>query len=127
MEILTRKEEEVMQIFWKIEKGFVKDVIEQIEKNGEGRPPYNTISSIVRILENKKFVGYKAYGKTYEYFPLISKQDYRKLKFKNMRKNYFDNSYERIVSFIAEEENLNAQEIKDIIKIITSKKSKTND
>jgi len=116
-----------MQIFWKIEKGFVKDVIEQIEKNGEGRPPYNTISSIVRILENKKFVGYKAYGKTYEYFPLISKQDYRKLKFKNMRKNYFDNSYERIVSFIAEEENLNAQEIKDIIKIITSKKSKTND
>lgn len=127
MEILTRKEEGVMQIFWKIKKGFVKDVIEEIEKNGEDKPPYNTISSIVRILENKKFVGYKAYGKTYEYFPLISKQDYRKLKFKNMRMNYFDNSYERIVSFIAEEENLSAQEIKDIIKIITSKKSKTND
>ncbi len=127
MEILTRKEEEVMQIFWKIEKGFVKEVIEEIEKSGENKPPYNTISSIVRILENKEFVGYKAYGKTYEYFPLISKQDYRKLKFKNMRKNYFDNSYERIVSFIAEEENLSEQEIKDMMKIINSKKSEAND
>ncbi len=127
MEILTRKEEEVMQIFWKIKKGFVKEVIEEIQKSGEDKPPYNTISSIVRILENKEFVGYKAYGKTYEYFPLISKHEYRKLKFKNMRRNYFDNSYERIVSFIAEEENLSAQEIMDIIKIINSKKSKTND
>ena len=67
-------EEQVMQLLWKLEKGFVKDII---EKMPEPKPAYNTVSTIVRILEKKGFVGHNAYGKTHEYFPLISRKDYR--------------------------------------------------
>ncbi len=89
MESLTKREEEIMQIFWKIKKGFVKDVIAELPDN----PPYNTVSSVVRILAKKGFLKYKQYGNTYEYSPKISKQKYRKHIFKNVMSDYFDNSY----------------------------------
>jgi len=79
MEELTKTEERVMQILWKLKTGFVKDIIDALPD--DPKPPYNTISSVVRLLEKKGYVGYKAYGKTYEYFPLISKSDYRKAFF----------------------------------------------
>jgi len=116
MEELTKTEERVMQILWKLKTGFVKDIIDVLPD--DPKPPYNTISSVVRLLEKKGYVGYKAYGKTYEYFPLISKSDYRKAFFKKMITGYFDGSVESLLSFMVKEEQLseaNINKIKDII------------
>ena len=121
MEILTKSEERIMQILWKLKKAFVKDVIEKIP---EPKPPYNTISSIVRILEKKGFLAYKAYGKTYEYFPKISKLDYKKFSFKSFMKNYFDNSYESVVSFMVEENEMSDKEVAEIKNIINKMEDK---
>ena len=115
METLTKREEEIMQIIWKVKKGFVKDFIEKIK--GE-KPPYNTVSSIVRILVKKGFVDYKQYGNTYEYFPKISKKKYRKYMFKQVFSNYFDGSYEKVVSYMAKDKNLGKEEVESILKII---------
>ena len=104
-----------MQILWRIKKGFVKDIIEQLPSP---KPPYNTISSVVRILEQKELVGHKAYGKTHEYFPTVSKTAYKKFTLKKMMKNYFDNSLEEMVSFIVAEEKLTKTDEEEILKII---------
>src|SRR5919112_5386232 len=101
MEELTKTEERIMQALWKLKKAFVKDVIEHLPD--EPKPPYNTVSSVVRILERKGYVGFKAYGKTYEYFPLISKMEYRAASLKRMLAQYFDNSPTALVSFMVEE------------------------
>ena len=115
MEILTKTEEKVMQILWRIKKGFVKDIIEQLPSP---KPPYNTISSVVRILEQKGFASHKAYGKTHEYYPIIAKAAYKKFAFKKMMMNYFDNSLEEMVSFIVKEEQLTEEDEKEILKIL---------
>lgn len=115
MEILTKTEEKVMQILWAIRRGFVKDVIDQMP---EPKPPYNTISSLIRILEKKGFVGHKAYGKTHEYFPTVSKLTYRKFTFRNFLMNYFEGSPEKVVSFMVSEEKLDpaeVQRLKDLL------------
>lgn len=114
MEVLTKREEEIMQIFWDLKRGFVKDVITKLPEN----PPYNTISSIVRILEKKGFLKYKQYGNTYEYSPKISKSRYRKQIFKNVTANYFDNSYKNIVSYMVKENKLSEKDIEEMMKII---------
>ncbi len=121
MESLTKAEEKVMQILWKLKSAFVKDIIEQMP---DPKPPYNTISSVVRILREKGFVDFKAYGKTYEYFPVVSKLAYKKFAFSQMLKNYFDGSYKTMVSYMVEEETLSQQEIDEISAIID--KSKEN-
>ena len=112
---LTRAEEEVMQILWKIEKGVVHDLLDRFP---DPRPAYNTVSTIIRILEQKGFVGHKAYGRTHEYFPVISKKDYTKSSFKGFMNNYFGNSYKSLASFFATEENLSLRELEDIQKTI---------
>ncbi|WP_345952041.1 BlaI/MecI/CopY family transcriptional regulator [Mucilaginibacter sp. PAMB04274] len=121
MEELTRTEERVMQILWKLKKAFVKDIIEAMPD--DPKPPYNTISSVVRLLEKKNYAGYKAYGKTYEYFPLISKADYRKTFFKKMFTNYFDSSVESLLSFMVKEEKMSDEDIEKL-KDLISKNSK---
>ena len=100
-----------MQILWDIKEGFVKDVIAQM---GDPKPPYNTVSSIIRILESKGYVGYRAFGKTHQYFPLVSKEDYRKRTFDNMLQDYFGGSLEAVVSFMVDKEELGAEEIQRI-------------
>lgn len=115
MKELTKAEEQVMQILWNLEKAFVKEIIEQI---AEPKPAYNTVSTIVRILERKGFVSYKAYGKTHEYYPNISKEDYTKGFMKNFMKNYFSNSFQKMVSFFAKEENLSIHEMEELMKIM---------
>jgi len=119
MEDLTKSEEKIMHIFWRLKKAFVKEVIEELPAP---KPPYNTISSVVRILEKKGFLGYKAYGRTHEYFPIITKFAYRKSVFSNVMKNYFDGSYENVVSYMVEEEEMSEQELKEIQEIINNKK-----
>lgn len=114
MEALTKREEEIMQVFWNIKKGFVKDVIAELSDN----PPYNTISSVVRILEKKGFLKYKQYGNTYEYSAKISKKRYRKQIFKSLMANYFDNSYQKVVSYMVKENKLDEQDIEAMMKLI---------
>ena len=104
MEELTKAEERIMQVIWKLQKAFVKDIIDELEE--EPKPPYNTISSIVRLLEKKGYISYKAYGKTYEYFPAITKEDYTKTTFSKMFSGYFDSSPASLLSFMVKEEKL---------------------
>ncbi len=112
---LTRAEEEVMQILWFLEKGMVHDIL---AKFPEPKPAYNTVSTIVRILEQKGFVAHKAYGRTHEYFPLISKASYTKSSFRGFMSNYFGNSYQSLVSFFAKEGKLSMRELEEIQKTI---------
>ncbi len=105
---LTRAEEEIMQILWQLERGVVKDII---EKMPDPKPAYNTVSTIIRILESKGFVDHKAYGKTHEYFPLISKDDYSKRFMKGFMKGYFNNSFHKMVSFFSSSEDIDIKEL----------------
>ena len=120
MQKLTNKEEEIMHIIWKLEKAFVKDVMAEIT---EDQPHYNTLSTIVRNLEEKGYVSYQAYGKTHQYFPIISKEAYKKRFMSTAIENYFNNSYKNVVSFFAKEEKISVEELKDIIALIESKNS----
>lgn len=116
MEELTKSEERIMQVLWKLKKAFVKDIIDEL--NDEPKPPYNTISSIVRLLEKKGYVNYKAYGKTYEYFPAITKDQYTKTTFSKLFSGYFNNSPASLLSFMVKEEKLSEKDIEEIKKII---------
>lgn len=123
MEALTKTEEKVMQILWDIKKGFVKDVIERLP---DPAPPYNTISSLIRLLEKKGFVDHNAYGKTHEYFPLISKAAYRRFTFKQYIANYFEGSPDKVVSFMVKEENLSPEEIRKMLDLLEHDDNKPN-
>jgi BlaI family penicillinase repressor len=119
MEELTKAEERIMQVLWKLQNAFVKDIIDELEE--EPKPPYNTISSIVRLLEKKGYVGYKAYGKTYEYFPTITKEDYTKTTFSKLFAGYFDNSPSSLLSFMVKEEKLSEKDIEELKALINKK------
>jgi len=112
MKELTKAEEQVMQLLWKLEKGFVKDII---DKMPEPKPAYNTVSTIVRILEKKGFVDHNAYGKTHEYFPVISRKDYTRSFMKNFMRNYFSGSFQEMVSFFAREDNMSLTELDELM------------
>jgi len=114
---LTKAEDQVMQILWKLQKGFVKDIIEEMPNP---KPAYNTVSTIVRILETKAFVDHKAYGKTHEYFPLITKEKYTKFYLNNLIKGYFNGSFQNLVSFFAKE---NKMDIHDLEKLLDELKN----
>lgn len=115
MKKLTHKEEEVMQILWRLEKAFVKEIIEEMP---EPKPPYNTISSIVRKLEGQGLIGHKAFGKTHRYFPVLKKESYKKSSFRQMMNNYFGGSTEQLMSFFVKEENVNIEELNEILEKI---------
>jgi BlaI family penicillinase repressor len=119
MEELTKAEERIMQVLWKLQHAFVKDIIEELDD--DPKPPYNTISSIVRLLEKKGYVSYKAYGKTYEYFPAISKEDYTKTTFSKLFSGYFDNSPSNLLSFMVKEEKLSEADIEELKALINKK------
>ncbi|MCX6334272.1 MAG: BlaI/MecI/CopY family transcriptional regulator [Bacteroidia bacterium] len=122
MKRLTRKEEDAMKILWMAGKGFVKDLI---DLQPDPKPHYNTFSTLIRGLEDKGFIGHKAYGKNHEYFPLVTKEAYRKSFMKNAVTDYFESSYRDVVSFFVEEKRLNSSDLKEIIKLI--KKGKKNE
>ncbi|MBM6499933.1 MULTISPECIES: BlaI/MecI/CopY family transcriptional regulator [Flavobacterium] len=118
MQKLTNKEEEIMQILWKLKKAFVKEVLAEIT---EDQPHYNTLSTIIRNLEEKGFVGHNAFGNTHQYFPIVQMEDYRKRFMNTAIENYFDSSYKNLVSFFAEEEKISADELREILAIIEKK------
>lgn len=112
---LTRAEEEIMQILWQIERGFVKDILDHFP---DPKPAYNTVSTIVRILENKGFIGHKAYGKTHEYFPLVAKEEYTKAYMGSFLRNHFNSSFGNMVSFFAKSEQMDVKELEETLKIM---------
>ncbi|AWW28950.1 BlaI/MecI/CopY family transcriptional regulator [Echinicola strongylocentroti] len=112
MRELTRAEEQVMQILWDIEKGFVKDIL---AKMSSPKPAYNTVSTIIRILEKKGFVKHKAYGKSHEYFPIVSKDQYRSFSIKNLLTGYFGGSFSKLASFFAKDEKLDLNELEKLM------------
>lgn len=115
MRELTKAEEEIMQHLWELERAFVKQIIERLP---EPKPAYNTVSTIIRILEEKGFVSHEAYGKSYEYFPVISKDQYRSFAGKQLMENYFEGSLSGLVSFFAEKEKIDLKEADEILKIL---------
>jgi len=119
MQKLTNKEEEIMHILWTLDKAFVKDVLHEIK---DDKPHYNTLSTIIRNLEEKGYVSYNAYGKTHQYFPIISKEAYKKRFMSTAIDNYFNSSYKNVVSFFAKEEKISIDELKEIITLIEKKK-----
>jgi len=121
MKELTKAEDQIMQVLWTLEKGFVKDIVEQLP---EPKPAYNTVSTIVRILEKKGFVGYKAFGKTHEYFPLVPKEKYTRFYLNNMVTGYFNGSFQNLVSFFAKENSLKVQDIDQLVKELEKIKDK---
>ena len=115
MKELTKAEEQIMQVLWRLEKGFVKDIMEKLP---EPKPAYNTVSTIVRILEKKGFVSHQAYGKTHEYFPLVSKDEYKKGYLKSFIKRYFGNSFQEMVSFFASDRDIGLKELEEVRKLL---------
>jgi predicted transcriptional regulator len=118
MKQLTAKEEEIMGLFWKRGQMFIKQLLEDFE---EPKPHYNTLSTFVRTLEEKGYIGYHAYGNTHQYYPLISEEEYHKKTLKNLIFKYFDNSYTRMVSALIEEEEISIPELQELIRQVTSK------
>ncbi len=116
---LTKAEDQVMQILWKLQNAFVKDIVEEMP---DPKPAYNTVSTIVRILEAKGFVDHKAYGKTHEYFPLISKEKYTKFYLNNLLKGYFNGSFQNLVSFFAKENKLDVKSLEKLLEEIKNQK-----
>lgn len=114
MQKLTTKEEEIMQVLWKLEKAFIKEILAEIR----GEQHYNTLSTFVRIMEDKGFVAHNTFGNTHQYYPLISKEDYKK-KFMNVTiDNYFNSSYKNMVSFFAKEKKITAEELREILEMV---------
>lgn len=108
---LTKAEEEIMQVLWDLEEAFVNEIIEKLP---EPKPAYNTVSTIVRILVKKEFVAHKAFGKSHQYYPLISKKEYADKYLSNFMTNYFSNSYQSLVSFLTRQEKLDLKDMEAI-------------
>lgn len=117
---LTKAEEQIMQILWQLKEGIVRDILEHMP---EPKPAYNTVSTVVRVLEGKGFIDHKAYGNSHVYFPLISEADYKKFSIDKLMTNYFDNSYKSLVSFIADEKKLGVKELDELSALIEKLKS----
>jgi len=118
---LTKAEEQIMQVVWQIEKGFVKDVMDLLP---EPKPAYNTVSTIIRILEVKGFIAHETFGKAHKYYPIISKEDYKRHATEKLLGGYFENSVESMFSFFVREEKLDVGDVDEILKMINKFKDK---
>ena len=109
---LTKAEEQVMHILWDMKEGLVKDIRDSFN---DPKPARNTVSTVVRVLEKKGFVGHKAYGNVYLYYPLISKSDYSKSQLFGLMEGYFDNSFPAMATFFAREKDLSLKELEELL------------
>jgi len=121
MKKLTKAEEEVMQLLWKLGKGFVRDVLAEMN---DPKPAYNTVSTIIRILEKKGFVGYEAFGKSHRYFPIVEKEAYLRMTMKEMKESFFEGSVNKMVSFFVKENDMSIKDLDEILNIIEKAKRK---
>jgi len=118
---LTRAEEQIMQVLWQLKKGFVKDVIDILP---EPKPAYNTVSTIIRILETKGFIDHTAFGKSHQYHPIVSREQYQNFATDKLLNGYFDNSVKRMFSFFVQKEKIDLKEADEIMKLIERLKDK---
>ena len=119
MKQLTKAEEEVMRWLWQLEEANVATII---EKMPAPKPAYNTISTIVRILENKEFVGHRKQGKGYIYFPIIKKEEYSNQSINKLMNNYFNGSFRNMVSFFVKKNDMDIIDLEQILKELNNKK-----
>lgn len=119
MKKLTNKEEEVMMILWDLKQAFVKDVLAAVT---DEKPHYNTLSTIIRNLEEKGYVAHQAFGNTHQYYPIVTKEVYRNRFMNQAMEDYFSNSYKNLVSFFAAEQKISVADLKEIIAHIENKK-----
>lgn len=115
MKGLTKAEEQIMQYLWSLEKGFVKDIVELFP---DPKPAYTTVTTIIRILVKKGFIGFNSYGKVHEYYPLVSKSAYTRQQLRGLVKNYFNGSARKLVSFFTNETDLSLTELEELKEII---------
>lgn len=112
MQTLTRAEEQIMHKLWDLKKAYVKEVLATLP---EPKPAYNTVSTIIRILERKGIVAHEKTGKSFLYYPIIQKDEYKKFSLKKLMKGYFEGSFANMASFFAKEENLSAEELDEVM------------
>jgi predicted transcriptional regulator len=124
MKHLTNREEEIMEVFWTKGAIYVKEIIDEMP---EPKPHYNTVSTIVRGLEDKGFVGHEQFGNTYRYSAIISREEFSKDTIKSMVGKYFNKSYASVVSMFVEEEKISIEEIKALIEQVKSSKNGSNE
>src|SRR5882724_3920185 len=117
MQKLAKREEQIMQAYWKLGKAFIKEIITELP---EPTPHYNSVATMVRILEEKGFLDHETLGNTFRYFPVISKEQYQKHAFDDIVKQYFNNSYSRMLAFFAKEQKISREEMNEILEIIKS-------
>ncbi len=110
---LTKAEEQIMQILWDLEEGVVKDIRDRFE---DPKPARNTISTVLKVLEKKGYVGHRAYANVFLYFPLVSKREYSKHQLFGLLEGYFNNSFPAMTSFFAREKNLSVNDLDRILK-----------
>jgi BlaI family penicillinase repressor len=118
---LTKAEEQFMQVLWKLEEAAVKEIIEQLP---EPKPAYNTVSTIIRILETKEFVSHRAKGRGYIYYPIIKKTDYTNQRLHKLVDGYFEGSFKSMVSFFVKKNDVDMKDLESILKSINDKEEK---
>lgn len=121
MRELTKAEEQVMLILWEMKEALVKEVIEKMDPP---KPAYNTVSTVIRVLEGKGFVDHKAIGNTHIYFPVVTEEQYKHFAFDKVMNNYFENSYQSLVSFLVKEKNIDMEELNELIQMAEKLKNK---
>jgi predicted transcriptional regulator len=121
MRELTKAEEQVMLILWEMTEGLVKDVIDKMDPP---KPAYNTVSTVIRVLEAKGFLSHKAIGNTHIYFPIITEEQYKHFAFDKVMNNYFENNYQSLVSFLVKEKNMDIDELDELIALAEKLKNK---
>jgi predicted transcriptional regulator len=119
MKQLTRAEEQIMQALWRLEKGFLREVLDELPLP---RPHQNTVATLLKILVEKEFVGTRSIGRNHQYFPLVRKEDYSKRSMKQLVKGYFEGSFSNVVSFLVKENNVSVEELEDLLRQIKKQK-----
>lgn len=119
MQKLAKREEQIMQACWHLGKAFIKEIIAELP---EPKPHYNSVATMVRILEEKGFLDHETFGNTFRYYPVVSKEDYQKHAFSDIVKQYFNNSYPSMLAYFAKEQKLSKEELNEILTIIKSQK-----
>jgi len=114
---LAKREEQIMQIFWELRKAFIKELIPEFP---DPKPHYNTVATMVKILEDKGFLAHEIVGNIYQYYPVVSREDYQEHAITDIVKQYFNNSYPSMLAYFAKEEKISESELKQIIKLIKS-------
>lgn len=119
MQKLAKREEQIMQAFWHLGKAFIKEIIAELP---DPKPHYNSVATMVRILEDKGFLAHETFGNTFRYYPVVSKEQYQNHAFDDIVRQYFNNSYPRMLAYFAKEQKISSDELKEILELIKSQK-----